>query len=134
MWTKMKILLILILLTGCSTVRGNAELAWQTENFIDMGQTLNTAARPDCYKETNSITALLIGNHPSKGAVVGISVAYSLGHLLISKAIEHKVHKIDSKGWKYIEGFWHAIGLFTKTTTVVDNYNNGLRLFSEKCR
>jgi len=127
-------LLLLVFLTGCSTIQGNAELVWQTENFIDMGQTLNTAARPDCYKEVNPITAGLIGKHPSKGEVVGISVAYGVGHLVVSKLLDRQAHKTGTKFWKYTEWFWHVIGLFTKTVTVVDNYDNGLRLFSEKCR
>ena len=117
---------------GCTTVRGNAELAWQTLNVVDAGQTQHIASAPACYQEADPLSVLLMGKHPSNGEAAGVFVLYAAGHLVVSKALEKKAES-GSRSWKAAEIAWHVLSLVTKTAYVAHNHKLGLRPFGKGC-
>lgn len=106
-------------------------------NVIDMGQTLNMSDCPDQYREANFMTKALIGEHPSSGSVVASSMAYSLLVRWGSEWLERQDH-INEEGnhdtpWVLAKWSWYTALLVTKSATIYNNHQIGLRPFSSQC-
>ena len=117
----MRYLLILLLLSGCSTWSTQdivMESTWQALHVIDWQQTLNVADNPDQYYELNPF----IGKHPSRGKVNSSMGLYAVGHAVITHYIP--------RGWQCwklpCRTYWQGITLGTKAGIVYWNYSVGL--------
>lgn len=89
------------------------EAAWIVSHTIDWGQTLDIAANPDRFYETNPI----LGDHPDRGDVNRYFIVTTAAHI----AITHLLPEGWRPAWQYVT-FGISAGL------VWHNYRIGLRL------
>lgn len=88
------------------------EVAYQGLLAVDCSQTWRgSVEHPGQFEETNPV----MGSHPSKGRVIGVCVASSAGHYLISRALPD--------GWR---DAWQGVTIFAEAYAVDNNWNNGL--------
>lgn len=147
------VLLAILCLTGCASIERTlgpgwedraeqdpeqkftlSETAWHGLNVVDTLQTLHIANSPECYSESNPLTRSLIGEHPSKGEVIAVGVAYSLVHHLTATWLERKAREHGTQsGWHDVRNGWHIFMLMTKGFSVGRNHAMGLRPDGHGC-
>lgn len=114
---------VIVMMSGCSSI-SRQEVAWQTLHAVDVAQTLSIARDP-CYRESNALTSQLIGEQPSTGEVV----AWGVGSALLHAGVSHLLDKHEAPRWIRIG--WDAITIGAVTHTVVNNHQEGVRLFGD---
>lgn len=107
------------------------EGAFQIANAYDYAQTINTARRPDCYRENDPFTRRIIGVHPSSGAVGAMWAAQAGAHLLVTRWLDREVDATDQSGWKAARWIWHGLTLGNAVMNVMRNNEIGLRPFGD---
>lgn len=91
-----------------------SEVAYQGLLAVDCRQTWQgSVTHPDQFEETNPI----MGPNPSKRRVIGVCVASSAGHYLISRALPDD--------WRVL---WQSVTIFAELYAVDNNINAGLGL------
>ncbi len=89
------------------------QLTWTAVHVVDAAQTMEIAKNPDQYEEHN----VLLGKHPSEGAVVGFMVFGAIAHWGIARyALEGKQRR---RFQRLTIGFSSA--------NAVNNYRIGIR-------
>jgi hypothetical protein len=128
--------------TGCSGLGGKPnsyEYAFHALNAVDMGQTINIAKRPDCWREVGFPTEYLVGNHPSESEVYATILLYSVGYHYANRWLDKKVDKAfatddPNRGIWYVGRAVFNVGwIFAKADTVIDNHDQGLRPWGDGC-
>jgi transcriptional regulator with XRE-family HTH domain len=90
------------------------ELAYQGLLAVDCRQTWQgSVTHPEQFQETNPV----MGPNPSKRRVIGVCVASSAGHYLISRALPND--------WRVL---WQSVTIFAELYAVDNNVNAGLGL------
>ena len=64
------------------------EVLWQTENVIDLRQTLRISRNPQQWSEVGTMSPFT-GPHPTKAQVWAFSVAFGLAHYGVSQLLEN---------------------------------------------
>jgi hypothetical protein len=116
----------LVVLTGCqsTTEFQKREIAWQAMHAVDIAQTMK-AARDPCYVEDAWLTKKIIGEQPSDGEVLAWGVGSAVIHYVVSKTLE------SANAPQWVQKVWSYGTISYTGFTVADNYNNGVRLFSD---
>jgi len=127
-------LLACLLLSGCATLERPEEALWQTANAVDFSQTVNTARRPDCYHEGAFPTRLVLGEHPSTGAVLAFGAAYGLFHLAISDYLRRQVEETELDRWRALYWVWELGTLADTGHNVLHNHSIGLKPLGSGCQ
>lgn len=137
-------LAVLGLLTGCATLTGKTsatgdafpsaglELAYQLASGLDYATTVNTARRPDCYREVAIPTRQILGDHPSVNGVKAYWALTAVAHVAVSAWLDREVEATDSDGWRTARIAWHVISMVSaaeSTRNYVNNTKIGLRPF-----
>ena len=116
------LLLVIALLGGCASLdnMSRGEKTWQALHVIDTLQTLNAANDP-CYRESNGLTASLIGEQPSSGEVL----AWGVGSAILHAGVSHLLEKHEAPRWVQIG--WDVISIGTVMHTIARNHTEGIR-------
>ena len=122
----MKTILALLLIIstnafGDEWTRGDTyrEVAFQTLNVIDWGQTRYVAQNPDRFYEKES--QQFIGQHPTTGRVDVYMAETAVMHYAISKALVHYGYRTAADVFQYV-----TIG--SKLNAVVGNISIGIKM------
>lgn len=105
------------------------EIAYQVTNAVDFAQTVNTARRPDCYRESDLVTSQIIGSHPSTQSVEAMWAIQSAAHYLVSNWLDREAEATGSRSWEVARIIWHGAMLGNSIRNVVANERIGLRPF-----
>lgn len=115
-----KLAFLLILLSGCASI-DRYEMTWQTLHAIDVAQTVDAMNDDgDCYRESGSLTSLMIGTQPSErkiytwglaSAAMHFGLTWLLNQTDINETVKSGI-KIADIGYKasVVEGN-HAAGV-----------------------
>ena len=106
-------------LSGCSTLRDPAEIAWQSLHAVDSLQT-NSIVDDDCLSEGNPITKTLIGHNPSHRSVATWGIGMAGLHLGVS----HLLREDHPTMYKIFQ----AITITEAGTAVGHNITFGVRI------
>ncbi len=96
------------------------EVTWETLHFIDWGQTLNIADRPDKFYEINPI----LGKHPSRADVNLYMVSTTILHPLITYALPKEIIVLDTK--IPVRTMFQSISIMVSGGLVINNFSIGL--------
>ena len=127
--TRLALLLATLALSGCAPIASMPahEKAFHALNLLDTGQTINTARRPDCYREIGFPTTQLVGEHPSELEIYATSASYSyLYHRFARIEPETRTGKLAQRALG-----WAIVG--AKAATVWENNREGVRPWGSGC-
>lgn len=119
------LVLTLLMLSGCAVLASPndwtrtdtvAEIAWQTMNVVDYGQTKDIQRHPNLV-EVNWLSRRVLGPNPGTRETFQLLLTYALGHYLVSKYLPVK--------WR---PYWHGSSLAGKYITIKSNHALGLRI------
>ncbi len=96
------------------------EAVFQALNAVDTLQTFNIADDPAHYRE--SMSAFVIGAHPSRASVAVWAVTKAAGHFLLTKYMFN--NDVDPR----IVRAWECVTIGVTAGTVANNYSIGLRM------
>lgn len=120
------IVLLVLLTTGCTSLRRPEELAWQGMHVYDSLQTLDIVDDP-CYKEGHPITGALIGENPSRQTVEAWAIGGAAFHAGVSELLlrrdMHKTYRI-----------WQAVTLLDTGLAIRDGISVGVRVGAPNTR
>jgi hypothetical protein len=105
-------------LTGCSTLRDPAELAWQSLHAADVAMTDHIVNDP-CYAEGAPLTRALIGANPSHKDVT----AWGIGTAAIHLGVSHLLREDHPTGYK----IWQAITITDTAASIGKGWSIGVR-------
>ena len=117
------VLVLLVLNTGCAELPKQlppSELVWQALHAGDVAQTNQIAKNPDCYREANTVTSRLIGEHPGQGDVLAWGIGTAVLHGLITVWLENA----DVQPW--VRTAWATVSIGATGYTVADNMAQGI--------
>lgn len=114
------ILAIVVMATGCETLRRPEELAWQSMHVVDTLQTLKIV-NDDCLYEKNPVTQLLIGKKPSTHGVIAWGIGAAGAHLLVSDAL-------IARDMPRAYAVWQLVNIGTLGATIANNHAIGIRI------
>jgi hypothetical protein len=112
-----------MLLSGCQALKTPESQAWLALHAVDTVQTFRIADDPRCFKESDSLTRRLIGEHPSDGEVAAWAIGSAALHLGVTELLLRNEHPRLAKAWQ-----WVRIGV--TAAAVADNYTIGVRIGS----
>jgi len=115
--------LFLLILIGCESTPQH-ELVWQGLHVVDVLQTLNGPASDICYKEGNSATVAMIGEHPSRQSLIGWAVGGAVIHWGVSKLLDHY-----APAWTLTT--WQAVSIADTSTGIYQNNQLGIKLWGD---
>lgn len=115
--------LLIFAMAGCSAVQ-REEIAWQTLHAVDVAQTLKIAG-DDCYQESGFITRDIIGNNPNRQQVMGWAIGTAAAHAAVTFLLE----KAEAPRW--VRKGWQITTISATAHAVVNNHNEGLRVFGD---
>jgi hypothetical protein len=124
-------LLALLALSGCATLSPEArvtEVAWQTLNVIDIGQTVTISREPAHWHETNPGLCALASNHPATGKVYAIMIGDALLHYAVTALLDDK--DTGRGPWHVANIAWQFVTLGEKGYNVAHNFDVGLKPWS----
>jgi hypothetical protein len=113
--------------SGCATVAGNQEIAWQALNVVDAGQTATIARRPDQFMEVDPIARATIGTHPKERDVYLYMAATAVAHLGVSCALQSLDEHHPGAGWGTALSVWESGTLAVKGYYIGKNYRYGIK-------
>ena len=120
-------------LSGCASTNlriSDPEIAWQTLNAVDLGQTVTIARRPSDYYEIGFPASEVIGRHPSESDVKGYFAASALMHFAVSSWLDRETQDSDSHLWHDVRIAWYVATIGLSAGYVVHNAADGIGLFS----
>lgn len=120
-YMERSLILGLLFCSGCTALETRESRAWLALHAIDTAQTYHAAQEPSCYKETDSLTRSLIGEHPSGGEVIAWSVGMAGVHLGVTELLLRNGHPKLARLWQYVR-----IG--TTASAIAGNYSVGIRI------
>lgn len=94
------------------------EILWQTENLIDIKQTLKISREPQSYREVGTLS-LFSGPHPTVRQVYLVSLLFGVGHYAVTQAL-------TNQGWDTAARVWSYTSLGYKSWDINRNRQNGL--------
>jgi hypothetical protein len=104
---------LVLLLTGCSTLKRPEELTWQGLRLVDTIATMQ-AMRDPCVQEGHPLTRAVIGEHPSGGEILLWGAGGALVHLGISDLLLNA-------GWKKTYTVWQTISIIDTAYSAGDS-------------
>jgi hypothetical protein len=127
----MKIITLLALfsaLGGCATMSEQArvtEVAWQTLNAVDIGQTVTISREPTHWHETNPGLCAIATSHPDTGKVYSVMIGDAVLHYAVTRLLDNQDH--GAGAWHVANMAWQSVTLGEKTYNVVHNFDVGLK-------
>lgn len=119
-------LIAALLLGGCvSTPAMQREIAWQTLNVVDTGQTVTIARNPGAFYEANPALTTFVGAHPTEKQVYVGMAAYALAHAAVSYWLDEK--DPGAGGWHMASVLWGYGTLTEKGLWIRHNVDNGIK-------
>lgn len=123
----MVILIASCALSGCATVSGTQEIAWQTLNVVDAGQTSTIARNPAKWMEVDPITRPMIGEHPTEKNVYLTMAAYAVVHVAVYSAFTRLDECYPDGYWGKALTVWESLTLTQKGFEVFRNNKYGIK-------
>ena len=79
------VLTITAFVSGCASLQEihPLEYAWQAAHVVDALQTYEISREPDCAREGDPLTRLIIGEHPEKDRVYKWAIGTAIVHFLV---------------------------------------------------
>ena len=124
LWAAFALCGAIAVTTGCAA--SPQEKVWQAMHLVDVAQTINGAARDDCFQEENPITRRLIGRKPSTDAVIVWGVAMAIAHYSLDRWLT-RTGRADQPGWRALR----YLAVAEKGFTVGRNHAEGTRVFGD---
>lgn len=129
------VLLLLVLIAfgmcGCADMpaTGKAEIAWQTLNVVDAGQTVTIAREPSYFIESRAQFA--IGAHPTERHVYEFMAGYAVLHYAVYRWLDHEDEVHPGAHWGQALAAWECVTLGEKVYNVGHNASLGIGLWGK---
>ncbi len=100
-------------------------------NVVDIGQTVQIARSPGCYREIDPVTSLVLGSHPSESGSAGWLTAEGIAFYyaeawLDSQDTADALHPVL---WRSLRLLFTGYVLIAKAQTIYQNNKIGLHPF-----
>jgi hypothetical protein len=122
-YMERSLILAAALCSGCTALETRESQAWLALHAIDTAQSIHAAQEPNCYKEKNTITRALIGEHPADGEIIAWSIGVAAVHLAVTDLLLRNDHPKIAKVWQYVR-------IASTTSAIINNHGVGIRIGS----